>query len=502
MLIAGLFIFLVPSILFFIYKIYVLPYLNVRYYAKQGGTPLFHLQLLSYFKNMKNVREKGDFYYLYKEILKKDPQLKFVAENFGTNTLLILHDPLMIKEMLQRYEIYQKDTDSAQLILDLAHGSTPFSEGADWKQGRRILSQVFNFDFIKDIIPLIIETTQNGINSWIQNKELVNLPLFEKSAEIMGETVGRFFFGHTFSKYKWRGLPLSAIAIQLGYDLFNEAFALTSIIFGSNFPKTNIFPRHRRINSDIAAVRSICKEMITETQRSGKRENNLLTRLLDLRKTSESEHGLSDEKIVGEFIGLFGAGTDTTSNLITVSVYFLSKYPEIFAKVKVEVDREFVDVQNLNLENFNRMEYTAGLFKEVLRFVVGCLFYRKAQKDDNLGGVHIKKGTLLTVLSHVHHTDEKYFKNPEEIIPERWINNTIQSQDKFKSEPFAYIPFSAGPRNCIGQHLAIIEAKILLGLFIKTFNFKIPENYSFKLVQGVVFEPMEPLLVTLEQKTN
>lgn len=461
---------------------------------------MFHWELLSYFKNVKNARQKGDFYGIYKEALRKHPDSRFLVENFGPNTLLVLLDPLLIKELLRRPEIYQKDTESVKLILDLAHGSTPFSEGEDWKKGRRVLSTAFNFDFMKEMIPLIVSTAQEGIRSWIDKKELTNMHLFEKVANILGESTGRIFFGKTFNKYQHRGLSLSTLAIQLGYDLFNEAFALSSIIFGSNFPKTNIFPRHRRINGDIAAVRSICKKMIAETQQAGNKGNNLLNKLLSLRATGDKEDGLSDEKIVGEFVGLFGAGTDTTSNLVTCSMYYLSQHPEVLKKVKEEVEREFTDVENLTIENLNRMDYTTAFLKEVLRLNVGCIFYRKAQKDDDLAGVPIKKGTLLTVLINVTHTNEKYYSNPEEFIPERWLANTPESCDGFKSEPFAYIPFSSGSRNCIGQHLAAIEGKILLGLLIKTFDFKIPENYIFKLVQGVVFEPIDPLLVTFTQK--
>jgi cytochrome P450 len=290
---------------------------------------------------------------------------------------------------------------------------------------------------------------------------------------------------------------MSNIAIQLAYDLFNEAFALTSIIFGSKFPKTNIFPRHKRINSDIAGVRSVCKKMIEETEKSGKKESNLLTHLLDLRKTGSEDNGLTDEQIVGEFVGLFGAGTDTTANLVTCAVYFLTQRPEILKKVKEEVDRELADMKTITIENLNRMDYTTAFLKEVLRLNVGCLFYRKAMQDDNLAGVDIKKGTVLTVLVNVNHTDEKYYSNPEEVIPERWLAGTTQNQDGFRKEPFSYIPFSAGPRTCIGQHFAMVEAKVLLGLLVKTFDFKIPESYKFQLVQGVVFEPLDPLRVSL-----
>jgi len=487
-------------VLYFAYKCFVHPLLDILYYKKQGGTHLFHWELLSYFKNFRNARQRSDFYYVYKEAYRKNPDARFIVENFGPKTLLVLLDPAMIKELLQKYEIYQKDTEAVQLFLELANGSTPFNEGADWKKGRRILSTAFNYEFTKEMIPLVVETAQEGIKSWVANGELKDVHIFEKVANIIGESTGKIFFGKRFNDHKIRGEAMSTIAIQLAYDLFNEAFALTSIIFGSKFPKTNIFPRHRRINSDITSVRETCKMMIAETVKSGKKEKNLLTHLLDLRKTDAQDNGLTDEQITGEFVGLFGAGTDTTSNLVTCAIYFLTQRPDIFKKVKEEVDRELADMKTITIENLNRMDYTTAFFKEVLRLNVGCLFYRKAMENDNLAGVEIKKGTILTVLINVNHTDEKYYSNPEEVIPERWISGTTQNQDGFKKEPFSYIPFSAGPRTCIGQHFAMVEAKVLLGLIMKTFDFEIPENYKFQLVQGVVFEPLDPLKVSFQLK--
>jgi len=489
-------------VLYFVYKCFVHPFLDILYYKKQGGTSLFHWELLSYFKNFRNARQKSDFYYVYKDAYRKNPDARFIVENFGPKSLLVLLDPVMIKEMLQKYEIYRKDTDAIQLFLELANGSTPFNEGADWKKGRRILSTAFNYEFTKEMIPLVVETAQEGVNSWIKNGELKDVHIFEKVANIVGESTGKIFFGHRFNAHKIRGESMSNIAIQLAYDLFNEAFALTSIVFGSKFPKTNIFPRHKRINSDIASVRSVCKKMIEETEKSGKKERNLLTHLLDLRKSGSDDNGLTDEQITGEFVGLFGAGTDTTANLVTCAVYFLTQRPEILEKVKEEVDRELADMKTITIENLNRMDYTTAFLKEVLRLNVGCLFYRKAMQDDNLAGVNIKKGTVLTVLINVNHTDEKYYSNPEEVIPERWLSGTTRNQDGFRKEPFSYIPFSAGPRTCIGQHFAMVEAKVLLGLLVKTFDFKIPENYKFQLVQGVVFEPLDPLRVSFTSKNN
>lgn len=486
-------------ILYFLYKCFLHPYLLIQYYKKQGGVGLFHWQLLSIFKHYKNARKHQDFYYLYKEAFRKNPEAKFLVENFGSRPLIALMDPEMVKQFLQRHDIYQRHTDAVQYYLELLHGSMVFEEKEQWKKQRKIISSAFNFEFIKDMVPMIVDVTQGQIDSLVQAKDLKKVRIFDRAARITGDVTGRSFFGRRFDQERYNGEPLTTTVIDISFAMFNEAFDIFSIIFGSGFPKTNILPRHKKLNKTIYDMRALYERLLKEIKENGRKENNLINKLLDLQASGE-ENALSDEQIVGEFIGIFGAGTDTTANLVAASVYFLCRNPEAYTKVKEEVEREFKDPKSLTIDGLNSMNYTTAFLKEVLRFLAGCLLYREAVQDDVLGGVKIKKGTLFNVFLNVIHMSENYYSEPTKFKPERWLLNTPESQDPFKKEPYAYLPFSAGPRNCIGQHLAMPEAKVIIGMLIKTFNFRIPDDYNLTLVQGTVFEPMEPLLVDLEVK--
>jgi len=144
------------------------------------------------------------------------------------------------------------------------------------------------------------------------------------------------------------------------------------------------------------------------------------------------------------------------------------------------------------------MEYMTAFLKETLRLggPTTGFFYRAPIKDDNLCGFHIKKGTIVNFHPDIYYCSEEYFPNHKEFRPERWLEG--QEQNALKAEPYAFIPFSAGPRNCVGQHLAMIEARIMIALFIKTFKFEFPEDYELKMVKRFLYEPLNPLLVTLK----
>lgn len=103
----------------------------------------------------------------------------------------------------------------------------------------------------------------------------------------------------------------------------------------------------------------------------------------------------------------------------------------------------------------------------------------------------------MTVAIASVHKNEKYYSRACEFIPERFTHEDPFPNDLWKKEPYSYIPFSAGPKNCLGQHMAILEAKIVLSLFIRTFNFEFPKDYQLKMTQKFVYDVVDPLLATL-----
>jgi len=93
-----------------------------------------------------------------------------------------------------------------------------------------------------------------------------------------------------------------------------------------------------------------------------------------------------------------------------------------------------------------------------------------------------------------NYSHPKFFDEPEKFKPERWFN-----KDRL-TDPFAFIPFSAGAHNCIGQHLAIIESKIIMAEFLLRFNYKIPDEYQLRMGMNFLYEPTDPLVANLSLK--
>ena len=127
------------------------------------------------------------------------------------------------------------------------------------------------------------------------------------------------------------------------------------------------------------------------------------------------------------------------------------------------------------------------------------LFFRTALEDHNICDIRVKKGTQVKTHNWANMFDSKIYENPDEFNPSRWIDRKSEYE---KMDPFKFLPFSGGARNCIGQHLAILETKINLILFLLTFEFKIPEDYDMIWQADFLVEPKNKLIFELNTRNN
>jgi len=121
---------------------------------------------------------------------------------------------------------------------------------------------------------------------------------------------------------------------------------------------------------------------------------------------------------------------------------------------------------------------------------------RRITKDHKLKDIYMRKGDMLNVDFFYNSYNPTYFQEPDTFDPERFL-------DKGKTQDaYAFTPFSAGPRNCIGQHLALIEARVILAEFLLMFDFSLKENYNLTMDFKFLYEPVNPILVDLSVKNT
>lgn len=204
---------------------------------------------------------------------------------------------------------------------------------------------------------------------------------------------------------------------------------------------------------------------------------------------------MTDRQVRDEAMTLFLAGHETTASALTWAVYFLTQHPESAERLKEEVDRVLGD-RPPTAEDAPQLAYTEAVLKEAMRlYPAAWIMGREVVTPCEIRGYTIPKGWNLLISQWVIHRDARWFDRPDEFIPERWYSERIKDLPEC-----AYMPFGAGPRQCIGRHFAMMEGVIILSMLAQRYDLRRDLSRPVKAVPLVSIRPEDGLWVTVTRR--
>jgi len=264
------------------------------------------------------------------------------------------------------------------------------------------------------------------------------------------------------------------------------------LLFSEDVPATNVMDVPLRLaTSRVKQVRQIVQQLRPEAQRyidkrraNGIEEDDLLDMLLNARDTKGNR--MNDEQLCDEILTIFSAGHETTASAISWSMYCLLKHPESLEKLRVELD----SVDDL-VGELDRLEHCQKGLKETLRLYPTIpAAPRSVLKHTELNGYRIPQASKVFLSIYNIHRHPDYWDDVESFKPERFDNLDL-------SHKLAYMPFGAGPRFCIGNHLAMLESTLVIALLVKNFEFELRQEEVATKVAISLF-PKDGILVKLK----
>lgn len=327
---------------------------------------------------------------------------------------------------------------------------------------------------------------------------------------ITGEITGRVLFGEEFADQKINGTPFPAffakLAEKVGVMVLDPVFQT----FGKWPGRLGLVKLHKEVMQMIHDLRQYsfgCVQRMMEQSKQKKlrgdqQRNTFIDMLYDLKE--QAEDYLTDWEIVDEFLALYLGGMDTTGHTLAMALYYLSANPKYVDQAREESVKYLKD-QTSNYEDLNKMDLLNAIMKESLRLAAptAITFERLAMKDHTLGELNIKKGTIIVIGNGVNGANPDYHDDPELFDPTRWMRPDSRTNKALVKDFYIFTPFHGGPRNCIGQYFAQVNFKIVLGLFLKKFDFKLADpNYKLRLTQRFMYEPDIDPSYTLTRKLS
>ncbi|GFR13953.1 cytochrome P450 4c3, partial [Trichonephila clavata] len=231
----------------------------------------------------------------------------------------------------------------------------------------------------------------------------------------------------------------------------------------------------------------------------GKKRRKLA--LMDLLLEEHFKHNSISEEGIREEVDTFTfEGHDTTSVGISWSLWLVGLHPWVQDRIHAELDDIFGDDErNITMEDLKNMKYLECVIKESLRLYPSVpAFGRMIRNDIKIENYIVPKGSICLVHTFLLHRDPEFFPNPEKFDPDRFTQDNSVGRN-----PFAYVPFSAGPRNCIGQRFALMEMKTVLSSILRSYKVRsLDPRDRVLLLDELVLRPAKGLRVQVRKRNQ
>lgn len=326
------------------------------------------------------------------------------------------------------------------------------AEGEDWRRKRRRIQPAFGSRRVAELADVMARVTGSTIDDWeVRLPDGQDFDLGEEMTRITLRIVGQTLFGIDLADVESRSTQALA-----------EAMHHASVAGNSmRLPLWVPTPGNLRMKRNLATLDETVFDIIARgrAREPGEGEPTLLRMLIDARDDETGEQ-FGDRELRDEVITMFLAGHETTALTLTWCLQFLSRHPAVVERLVEEIDRELGDAVP-TMADCERLTYTRAVIEETLRLrPPAWAVARNALEDDVVMGHEIPSGALVvTAIYFIHHHPE-FWDDPEAFDPTRFL-------DRAPRHEFDNLPFSRGPRKCIGAGFAMIESQIVLAMLLR-----------------------------------
>ena len=254
-------------------------------------------------------------------------------------------------------------------------------------------------------------------------------------------------------------------------------------------------PQNRRFERAKRRLDETIYRIINERRKSGSDHGDLLSMLL-LAQDEEGTGGMTDEQVRDEVMTIFLAGHETTANALTWTWYLLSQHEEAEARLHAEIDEVLGERDRPSFEDVERLRYTEMVLAESMRlYPPAWALGRLAAKEIEIDGYRIAPGSLILMSQYVMHRDTRFFPDPTRFDPERWTAEARKSRPEF-----AYFPFGAGARRCIGESFAWMEGILLIATLAHRWRMRHVPGHTVELQPLITLRPKHGMLMTVKSR--
>ncbi|HTY50840.1 MAG TPA: cytochrome P450 [Steroidobacteraceae bacterium] len=385
-------------------------------------------------------------------------------------TWVINHPDDVKRVLVANHRNYTKGTGLDRVRILLGNGIMT-SEGEFWRRQRYMMQPMFHRRVMTRFAQTIDAANTRFLERWEAQAQLgepVNLT--DDMSELTLEIVLRSIFGR----------DLDTLTRQGGGNPFDVVTKETA--------------RDLKFAYRFRSLAKLVAQLMQQRRAEPAEHFDFLAMLMDARDR-ESGEPMTERALIDEVMTLVVAGHETTASALNWTWYLLSRHPEADARLHAEIAAA-AQTPSPSLDQVQALAYTSQVVNEALRlYPPGWLLSRRTVEPDVLGGYEVPAGTDVLLSPYLLHRHPRYWKEPEAFRPERF-----DAAHEAERPRFAYMPFAAGPRHCIGETLALYEMLMHLYKVARHYRLVRASDEPIELEAQINLRTRKPLIMRLERR--
>ncbi|XP_034018676.1 cholesterol 24-hydroxylase-like isoform X2 [Thalassophryne amazonica] len=374
----------------------------------------------------------------------------------------------------------------------LGNGLVTVWNHEQWYKQRRIIDPAFSSLYLRGQMDALNENAEKlmaKLSDLAESK--TNANMLQLVNAITLDVIAKVAFGVDLDLLKNSSPLPKAIELCLLGSIYN-----TQDVFFEFKPKN--WPIVKEVREACRLLRATGSKWISERraaiQNGEDVPKDILTQII---KTADKEETMTEEDeefMLDNFVTFFIAGQETTANQIAFCIMELARHPDILEKVRKEVDDVIGMTRDLSYEDLGNLVYLTQVLKETLRLYPTATFTsREIPRDIIIDGVHIPAGVACVFSSYVPGRMEKFFKDPLKFDPDRFHSDAPKPY-------YCYYPFALGPRSCVGQNFAQMEAKVVMAKLLQRFDFTLIPGQTFDILDTGTLRPKSGVVCSVKHR--
>jgi len=408
-----------------------------------------------------------------------------VRLRFGRSLFLLNHPDHARHVLHDNYTNYRKSFFYGRMKPLVGEGLLT-SEQPEWKRKRRLAQPAFHKERLAGFAGIMSRHTSAMLERW-SPAAACGEPL-DVAAEMMKLTlivVGHALFGQDLLG----GAERAGRALTTALRITNERFfALIDL------PPWVPTPRNLRFSAAMRVLDALVNEIIA-SRHTGSPRDDLLGMLMEAR--DEGGGGLTDAELRDEVMTMILAGHETTANALTWAFHLLAGTPQVESALHQESSR-VLEGREATVEDLPRLDLASRVHQEAMRlFPPAWIFGREAVAPDRFGPYSIPAGAAVSISPYLLHRDPRFWEVPDRFDPDRFLPAEVARRHKF-----AYVPFAAGPRMCIGSSFAMMEMQIVLAMVTSRYRLMPVSDRPVELDPSVTLRPRHGMWMTIVPRSH